>query len=256
MHSTIKYYLSFLILSFLLIQGCAARPVAPDRSLPPYVPSRQLSLMQYSIQVGAFTFLDNAVRLMHNLENAGLEAYYFQDSDNLYKVRFGNYPSYSEARQRAENLQQRRIIGNFFVVIPESYAAARSLEPGRHNLRRELVRTAHGFIGIPYRWGGESERSGFDCSGLTMVVYRQNGLNLPRVSRNQFQAGRKINLGSIQEGDLVFFATDGSGRVSHVGIYIGDGKFIHAPATGKRVTIEYLNHPYFRARFAGARTYI
>ncbi len=238
------------------MQGCATHPVDTDRSLPHPAPSTKLSLMNYSIQVGAFTFLDNAVRLMHNLENAGLEAYYFKDSDNLYKVRFGNYPSYSEARQKAANLQQRRIISNFFVVIPESYTAARSPEPGRHNLRRELVRTAHGFIGIPYRWGGESERSGFDCSGLTMVVYRQSGLNLPRVSRNQYQAGRKISPGSIQKGDLVFFATGNTRQVSHVGIYIGNGKFIHAPSTGRNVTIERMNNPYFRARFVGARTYI
>ncbi|MFN2267273.1 MAG: NlpC/P60 family protein, partial [Desulfonatronovibrio sp.] len=247
---------SILIFFFLLMQGCAIHPVDSGRSLPHPAPSTKLSLMKHSIQVGAFSYLDNAVRLMNNLKSTGLEAYYFKDTDNLYKVRFGNYPSYSEARQRAEKLQQRRIISNFFIVIPESYTAARSPEPGRHNLRRELVRTAHGFIGIPYRWGGESERSGFDCSGLTMVVYRQNGLNLPRVSRNQYQAGRKINLGSIQQGDLIFFATGGSRQVSHVGIYIGDGKFIHAPATGKNVTIEHINHPYFRTRFVGARTYI
>ena len=123
-------------------------------------------------------------------------------------------------------------------------------------MRSEIVRTAHSFIGVPYQWGGASEQSGFDCSGLTMTVYRHNGLNLPRVSRYQFQTGRPVHLSSIQKGDLVFFDTRGAGQVSHVGIYIGNGRFIHAPSTGRSVAIERLSNPYFRSRFMGARTYL
>ncbi|WP_051617269.1 C40 family peptidase [Desulfonatronovibrio hydrogenovorans] len=212
--------------------------------------------MNYSIQVGAFSVLDNAVRLMTRLEELGLEAYYFKDSDGLYKVRFGNHPTLEQAHQEAKMLQSAKTIQNYFVVVPESYAAARIPPAETELLRREIVRTAHGFIGVPYRWGGTSEQSGFDCSGLTMVVYRQNGLNLPRVSRNQFNSGRKIPLQSIGYGDLVFFATARPNQVSHVGIYIGQGRFIHAPATGRNVTIEHLSNPYFRSRFMGARTYL
>ncbi len=200
--------------------------------------------------------LGNAVRLMREMEILGLDAYYFKDQDNLYKVRFGNYNSYQRARQYAQRLQTRGDIQNFFVVIPESYSAARIPLLGKDHVRNEIVRTAHDFIGIPYQWGGTSEQSGFDCSGLTMVVYRQNGLNLPRVSRKQYQTGRLVHPGFIQKGDLVFFATRRANQVSHVGIYIGNGKFIHAPASGRKVEIERLSNPYFRSKFVGARTYL
>ncbi len=245
----------FFALTGMLIAGCAPRAI-PTAPVAAPLHQAELSRMQYSIQVGAFSVLGNAVRLMQNLEKLGLEAYYFRDQDNLYKVRFGNYPNYHRARQKAEQLQARGTIGQFFVVIPESYSAALIPRLGTDHLRNEIVRTAHGFIGIPYQWGGTSEQSGFDCSGLTMVVYRQNGLNLPRVSRNQFQAGRPVHLSAIQKGDLVFFATTSAGQVSHVGIYIGNGRFIHAPSTGRNVTIERISNPYFRSRFVGARTYI
>jgi len=243
----------FLVALFL--SGCAPGPgpgVQPARTMA----HMELSRMEYSIQVGAFSILGNAVRLMRNMKKLGLDAYYFKDQDNLYKVRFGNYPSYHSARQSAERLRAGGAIQSFFVVIPESYSAARIPRLGKDHVRDEIVRTAHSFIGVPYQWGGESARSGFDCSGLSMVVYRQNGLNLPRVSRNQFQAGQPVHPGSLQKGDLVFFATRGSGQVSHVGIYIGGGKFIHAPATGRNVGIERLSRPYYRSRFVGARTYL
>jgi hypothetical protein len=246
---------AIILLAGLVAVACSPRyrSEIPD---PVPMPDMELSRMEYSIQVGAFSMLGNAVRLMQNMENLGLDAYYFKDMDRLYKVRFGNYSSYQNARHEAEILQRKGAIQSFFVVIPESYSAARIPVLGRDHVRNEIVRTAHDFIGIPYQWGGDSEQSGFDCSGLTMVVYRQNGLNLPRVSSKQFQAGRHIHPDSVQKGDLVFFATRRSGQVSHVGVYIGNGKFIHAPASGRNVTIEHLANPYFRSRFVGARTYL
>ncbi|MFP4084084.1 MAG: NlpC/P60 family protein [Desulfonatronovibrio sp.] len=246
-----------IIILFLMaaLAGCAHQPGPQKPGAGPASESK-LSRMEYSIQVGAFSMLANAVRLMGSLQDLGLEAYYFKDRDNLYKVRFGNYPSYHDARQNAELLQDRGFIQLFFVVVPESYSASRISVMGKDHVRDKIVKTAHGFIGIPYQWGGTSETSGFDCSGLTMVVYRQNGLNLPRVSRHQFQAGRDIHINSVQKGDLVFFDTRNRGQVSHVGIYIGQGKFIHAPASGRRVSTEHLSNPYFRSRFVGARTYL
>lgn len=240
----------------VLVAGCSTRPEPAPLVVRPAPPHLELSRMEYSIQVGAFAVLGNAVRLMQTLERAGLDAYYFKDEDGLYKVRFGNYPEYQGARHEAETLRTGNVIQSYFVVIPESYSAARIPSLGKDHVRGELVRTAHSFIGVPYQWGGTSEQTGFDCSGLTMVVYRQNGLNLPRVSRNQFQAGRRIHQSSLQEGDLVFFATRRPGQVSHVGIYIGGGRFIHAPATGRNVTIERLSSPYFSSRFVGARSYL
>ena len=150
-------------------------------------------------------------------------------------------------------LQSRGVIDGFYIVRPGP--AGRTTE-ARENLQDGLVETARRFIGTPYRWGGESARSGFDCSGLTMTVYRLNGLELPRNSRSQFRAGRPVTRDALQRGDLVFFATGSRGRVSHVGIYSGQGKFIHAPRKGKTIRTASLSSGYFNTRYVGARRYL
>jgi hypothetical protein len=215
-----------------------------------------LEKMGYSIQVGAFANLDNAVRLERLLESRGIDAYYFRHESGLYKVRFGNHGTYKPARAEAEQLQAQGLIDTFFIVFPEDYAAARIKQSGKGNLRDELVNTAKRFIGIPYRWGGTTARNGFDCSGLTMVSYRLNGLNLPRVSRSQFKAGKWVAKKNLQRGDLVFFATKGGTRVTHVGMYVGSGNFIHAPRTGKNVRIEKLSNSFFAKTYMGGRSYL
>lgn len=215
-----------------------------------------LQKMGYSIQVGAFTSLDNAVRLEQRLEAQGIDAYYFRHESGLYKVRFANHSSYKPARKEAERLQAQGLIDKFFIVFPEDYTAARIKKSGQGNLRDELVKTARRFLGIPYRWGGTTAENGFDCSGLTMVSYRLNGLNLPRVSRSQFKAGRWVSKKGLRPGDLVFFATKGGTRVTHVGMYVGDGNFIHAPRTGKNVRIEKLSNSFFAKTYMGGRTYL
>jgi cell wall-associated NlpC family hydrolase len=103
--------------------------------------------------------------------------------------------------------------------------------PARLSLGERAVHTAEQYLGVPYVWGGESP-SGFDCSGLVQYVYGKLGVHLPRTSYAQYDAGRHIGRGALEPGDLVFF--DGLG---HVGIYIGGGRFIHAPHTGTRVQI-------------------
>jgi cell wall-associated NlpC family hydrolase len=215
-----------------------------------------LQKMGYSIQVGAFANLDNAVRLEQLLETRGIDAYYFRHESGLYKVRFGNHTTYKPARSEAERLQAQGLIDTFFIVFPEDYAAARIKKSGVGDLRSELVKTAKRFIGIPYRWGGTTAKNGFDCSGLTMVSYRLNGLNLPRVSRNQFKAGKWVAKSKLRPGDLVFFATKGGTRVTHVGMYVGAGNFIHAPRTGKNVRIERLSSRFFAKTYMGGRTYL
>jgi hypothetical protein len=215
-----------------------------------------LQKMGYSIQVGAFTSLDNAVRLEQLLEARGIDAYYFRHESGLYKVRFGNHASYQPARAEAERLQSQGLIDAFFIVFPEDYAAARIQQSGRGDLRSELVKTAKRFLGTPYRWGGTTVGDGFDCSGLTMVSYRLNGLNLPRVSRNQYKTGKWVSKAMLRPGDLVFFATKGGTRITHVGMYVGDGKFIHAPRTGKNVQIEKLSNSFFAKTYMGGRTYL
>ena len=215
-----------------------------------------LQKMGYSIQVGAFANLDNAVRLEQLLESRGIDAYYFRHESGLYKVRFGNHATYKPARAEAERLQAQGLIDVFFIVFPEDYSAAKIQKSGKGDLRSELVKTAKRFIGIPYRWGGTTAENGFDCSGLTMVSYRLNGLNLPRVSRSQYKAGRWVAKSKLRPGDLVFFATKGGKRVTHVGMYVGKGEFIHAPRTGKNVRIEKMSNKFFAKTYVGGRTYL
>jgi cell wall-associated NlpC family hydrolase len=89
-----------------------------------------------------------------------------------------------------------------------------------------------------------------------MTVYHLNGLNLPRTSRQQFATGTAVKKFSLKKGDLIFFATKGRGRVSHVGIYAGGGLFIHAPKSGTRIRTEKLSNKYFKRVYVGARSYL
>ena len=217
---------------------------------------QKLSSMQYTIQVGAFRNVDYAARLEAKLDRDGLEAYYFLHPDGFYKVRFGNFSTKQEALKTAMRLKSRGDIDAYYVVSPDQYMAARpEYRTNITGLRGEIVKTARSYIGTPYQWGGTTE-DGFDCSGLTMVTYRVNGLNLPRVSRDQYRTGDSISKSELQPGDLVFFATHGGYRVSHVGIYIGGGRFIHAPSRGKTVRVDSLSAAYFKKTYVGARSYI
>lgn len=115
-----------------------------------------------------------------------------------------------------------------------------------------IVRTASRFHGVRYRWGGSS-RSGFDCSGFTRYVFRHKaGVDLPHSASAQFRRGKPVSRGELKPGDLVFFQTYRRGA-SHVGIYIGNGKFIHASSAGGRVRVDSLHDGYYRQRYLGAR---
>ncbi len=117
-----------------------------------------------------------------------------------------------------------------------------------------LVR-ALGLVGTPYRWGGNTPDSGFDCSGLIGYVYREAaGVRLPRSTREMIAMKvPSVRSGALYSGDLVFFATNGSGRVSHAGIYVGEGRFVHAPSSGGTVRLDRLADGYWRSRYLGAR---
>jgi cell wall-associated NlpC family hydrolase len=120
--------------------------------------------------------------------------------------------------------------------------------------RRSVLRTARKYLGVPYRYGGD-DPSGFDCSGFVMYVYEANNISLPRGTKAQFDRGKKISLKNVRPGDLLFFQTS-SQRISHVGIYEGKGRFIHAPSSGKRISHASLTNIYWKKRFRGAATYI
>ena len=117
----------------------------------------------------------------------------------------------------------------------------------------ELVVTAMGFLGVPYRRGGNTVESGFDCSGFVKAMFEQTvGLILPRRAEQQAAATQKIERADLRPGDLVFFNTMRH-AFSHVGIYIGEGKFIHSPKPGAEVRVENMKVSYWNRRFDGAR---
>lgn len=142
-----------------------------------------------------------------------------------------------------------------------SYLANRGLTDRTFSYAREhLGRGPHqmagealNLLGVKYTFGGEDPSSGFDCSGLVGYVAEQSlGLKLPRSSAELAKLGSQISRNELKQGDLVFFNTRGA-RFSHVGIYIGDNKFVHAPRTGAVVRIEDMTVSYWRQRFTGAR---
>lgn len=122
----------------------------------------------------------------------------------------------------------------------------------------DVLFRAIGLVGTPYRWGGNTPESGFDCSGLIGFVYRDAaGILLPRTTQ---QLGElrlpQVKRQALQPGDLVFFATSGWGRISHAGIYVGEGRFVHAPSTGGTVRLDSLSNRYWSKAYVGAKRVI
>lgn len=131
-----------------------------------------------------------------------------------------------------------------------AWPAAKVGDPASVN---NVLMRALGLVGTPYRYGGNTPDSGFDCSGLVAYVYRDMlELRLPRTSRELAQIqGPRIAQDRLAPADLVFFGTGHS--VSHVGIYVGEGRFVHAPSTGGTVRLDHLDGPYWRDHYTGAR---
>ena len=261
--SSCRFHLALLIArgwwlkaAFLLLLGLAGcgppQPaLEPVRDAP-----TAASLLGHAIQAGAFRQIDNAERFAARLEAKGLDAYFFLHPDGLYKVRFGNYPSARQAVEHAKQLLADGVLDEYYIVRPET-AELLATRTGTDTLRRRMVATAERFLGIPYRWGGDRPDNGFDCSGLSMVVYRLNGINLPRRAADQYQMGREVSQAEARPGDLVFFGDGVLGKkATHVGVYAGNGRFIHAPRQGRNIEHGQLDSGYFAEHFIGARAYL
>ena len=131
-------------------------------------------------------------------------------------------------------------------VSATAASAHRSMQ-SRDAIEEKVSKYARSFVGVPYRYGGSSPRSGFDCSGFVAFVYRHFGIRLPHYTYAQYGRGRRVSVRSLRPGDLVFFY-----GLGHVGLYVGHQRFIHAPHTGARVRVERFHY----AGFAGARRLI
>jgi len=243
----------------LAFGGCARGPATRPAPAAPAPAAQALARLGFTIQAGAFAQAENAARLSESLQALGLNAVYYASGPEgsprrLFRVRFGDFPTREAARARAESLRAAGVIQAFYIVAPEEPPLARPSPGNEAAIRDNLVETAGNYLGVPYLWGGASG-AGFDCSGLTMAVYRLNGLQMPRSSREQFARGAAVGLGEARKGDLVFFTTNHAGTVSHVGIYLGGDTFIHAPRHGRLISREKLTG-YYREHFLGARTYL
>jgi len=251
---------NLLIVSLVLVQtssGCAAQ----------LKETRGIARLGYTIQVGAFSSVRNAERLTIQLQHKGIEAFYFRKENGLYAVRFGDYPTWDAANQSAGRLAAQKVIGAYFIADPQTAYLKRAKEPelrqnGGEPARAKAAsgmgelaaRTAERFIGIPYRWGGNTVAEGLDCSGFVRAVYNLCGVSIPRTSREQFKVGEKVGRGELKEGDLVFFG-DSAAEISHVGIYAGGHRFVHAPKRGDNIKKSALGDSYYQKRYQGARRY-
>ncbi len=138
-------------------------------------------------------------------------------------------------------------------VLPESAQATASEEFGWRDAAQEVLMSAISLTGVKYKFGGKTPETGFDCSGFVKYVFAQAAnLTLPHGARAISQLGQNVPMEQLQPGDLVFFNTLKS-AFSHVGIYIGEGRFIHAPSSGGGVLVQNLHDNYWTKRFNGAR---
>ncbi len=251
--------------------------------------STGISRLGHAIQMGAFADVKNAERFTAKLQEKGIEAFYFRKDNGVYAVRFGDFPSKEKARAVAKRLVAERMIDSYYIAPPNEVVFSQTKGPGwqksppdeirkqtgpiqpvvpvespekpapkpakeTNNMGAIAARTAERFVGIPYKWGGDNVVEGMDCSGFVRAVYNLCGLSIPRTSRDQFTAGDLVSKGDLKDGDLVFFGA-AADKISHVGIYVGNGKFVHAPRRGEEIRVTAVNESYFEKRFVGARRY-
>jgi len=131
----------------------------------------------------------------------------------------------------------------------------RTITINQPNKIEDITKIALSQMGKTYVWGATGPFT-FDCSGFTQFVYEQNGIKLPRVSKDQAQKGAFIDKNHLKRGDLIFFSSSRSDEVHHVGIYLGNNRFVHASSAKKRVTVSSLNKKYYREHFKWGRRFI
>jgi murein DD-endopeptidase len=137
-------------------------------------------------------------------------------------------------------------------LLSLALAACASAPVGRVDASGDAANQALKMVGKPYRYGGSTPSKGFDCSGLVQYSFRQAGVALPRDTEQQRRASASIRVSNLRRGDLLFFDEEGK-KNSHVGIYLGSGKFVHAPSSGGHVRTDRLDSPYWKKHLSEAR---
>jgi cell wall-associated NlpC family hydrolase len=161
-------------------------------------------------------------------------------------------PSDAAQAPTTRSTHVRPIFGDLAELDPGTTIVLDASAPKLTDRIQGVLSKAMTLLGTPYRWGGESPDGGFDCSGLVGYVYRTVlGMDLPRVSRQMARTGEAVDRTALAPGDLVFFGR--RGRVSHVGIYVGEGRFLHAPSRGKDVRVDSLASGYWSGRYLQGR---
>jgi cell wall-associated NlpC family hydrolase len=174
----------------------------------------------------------------------------------------------SSQHRRDHDLARRTFVGGFAAVCSSLLFSGCSSTPTRKVAPPNRIAkfkedtsvgtegisiSAMGLVGVPYRFGGNTPAGGFDCSGLIVYVYNNSaGIKLPRTVQEMSRVGQNIQNAAPAPGDLVFFNTTGE-RYSHAGIYVGHGRFVHAPSKGGTVRLDQINSPYWAARYTEAR---
>lgn len=272
--------------SAILLVLCSLLPLSSNPVSA--APGDGIRRLGFAIQMGAFADVKNAERFTLTLQKKGIEAFYFRKDNGIYAVRFGDFPSREKARAAAGKLVADRVIDSYYIAPPNEVVFAGAREPATQKPPKEelrlpqgkprpatgmpekapakptrtadrdmgaiAARTAERFVGIPYRWGGDNVIDGMDCSGFVRAVYNLCGVSIPRTSREQFKTGESVARDALQDGDLVFFGAS-EDSINHVGIFVGNGKFVHAPRRGEDIRITSIDESYFEKRFMGARRY-
>jgi gamma-D-glutamyl-L-lysine dipeptidyl-peptidase len=268
MLKNIRLFTLLLIFLAPVATGCAAQRAG-------------LKSMGFAIQVGAFSEVKNAERLAQKLQGQGIEAFYFKQENGIYAVRFGDFERREEARQAAQKLVKSRVVSSYFIAPPKRDVSVTVREPSLEKApapsiskppavvkkrepqapRREksdmggiAARTAERFVGIPYRWGGDTVVDGMDCSGFVRAVYNLCGVSIPRTAREQYRVGDVVGKDELKDGDLVFFGASAD-QITHVGIFVGNNRFVHAPRRGDDIKVSTIDDAYFLKRFIGAKRY-
>ena len=164
-------------------------------------------------------------------------------------VLFFTNPVFAELNQQSINNEIKQA---YSLLFPSFKFQPKQNYIPYNNPGQRVVLSAKKQLRKRYRWGGTSPRTGFDCSGLMQYAYKSIKVNIPRTAREQYKFTKRIPLSKLQAGDLIFFHTRRTRtRVNHVGLYLGEGEFIHAPRRGKRVSVAKLNK-YWRRKTVGA----